>query len=301
MAFDTQGFAGTLNAKEWAEYQTVASHEPIVAGPADLTPTAAAGTRAVSIARGSALAHGVVATEPGSTLIPFATPIAPGQWHLVVLRRSWSAVGTSTAALISLIGGVTGAPAAGAPLAPVRYPDALPAGFETQPGAVADQAIVWVWVSSSAARAAGAPSIQIFDVRRTRAEPVPTAIEDLLLRRDEVEGRDVTVVPSSFTTLVEFSITTPKPIVIDVNGWARWWSAANAAAAGKIIITLNGRQCSAGPRDHNEGKDFGPRQITVTGRALTRAGANTLALVATTEPTSVPRIMRDYILEAWRH
>jgi hypothetical protein len=290
MLFSILGIQKSIGPKEWGLYAHHLSGEPTVGDSASFAATVIAGQRAVSIAPGTALAYGIDIAGVQSATVVLPRPADPGRWYLIALERRHQQGETVDVELVVLTGPATTA------LGPARAPLVQPAGWTVVPGVKTHQALHWVWVSGTTT------NMSIFDVRAKHAPAMPLRLANIRLQYVEIENQTKRVGPGEFVTLAELTeVYTEDQQIIDVNGWARWYSQTNAAAAGKIIITLNDQQITLGPRDHNEGRDFGPRQVYVTGRGVTKPGLNTIKLVATADPTSAARMMSDFALEAVKH
>jgi hypothetical protein len=289
MQFTILGVQKSIGPKEWASYAHHLGGEPSVGASTSFAATAVAGQRSVSIAGGTAMAYGIDVEATASETVPLARPADAGRWNLIAIERAHQSNGTVAVSLVVLQGPAT------TETQPTRPPTTKPTGWVVTPGVKTHQALHWVWVASATS------TIAVFDVRVKHAAGVPLTIGNLLLQRIEVEDRPVDIGQNQFVTLAQIeNVYTEDAQPIDVNGWMRWYPKTNAVAAGKVLITLNDRQITAGPRDHNEGRDFGPRQVFVTGRGVTKPGLNVVKLVANTEATSAVRVASDFVLEAWK-
>lgn len=135
MAMTIAGFQGTVSETQWAQIMTaVAQKYTLVSGD----PVRSSGRTLLIDPRTSVGAGVMVATDTvTSVTVPAPTT---GQWHLLVLRRTW---GVSRSAQYMLIPGATGPNAAQA--AP---PSTLPAGRNKSVGVVDDEPVAWVYARS---------------------------------------------------------------------------------------------------------------------------------------------------------
>lgn len=153
MAITSKGFAGGPMTDD--DFGAIAARAAWVENAAALAVTQPnSGTRTVSIAAGTAVAHGVRAINDAAISQALTAPGSGGQWYLLVLRRDWTS-GVKTTTLQVLTGASTGSTTA-----PTAIPTALPATFQSAAGsAQADQPLAWEWVSSAST------TVTIFDAR----------------------------------------------------------------------------------------------------------------------------------------
>ncbi|WP_104128241.1 hypothetical protein [Cryobacterium sp. Y57] len=134
MAITGSGFDGTMNEAQFAKLMQLAAVRYAVGSTADFAATQVSGVRSVSISAGDAYAPGVLTTSTAAEVIAFSAPAA-GQWHLIVLRRTWA---TNVCELVAITGATTTSATPTAP--PTAYPT-----INTTPGVVDDQPLWWAW------------------------------------------------------------------------------------------------------------------------------------------------------------
>ena len=148
MAITGSGFDGTMNEAAFAKLMQLAGARYVVGGMADFAATQVSGVRSISISAGNAYAPGVLVTSTAAEVMAFSAPTA-GQWHLIVLRRTWS---TNVCELVAVAGITTANTTPTAP--PTLYPT-----INSTPGVIDDQPLWWAWVNVSTTE------VTRFDVR----------------------------------------------------------------------------------------------------------------------------------------
>jgi hypothetical protein len=148
MAISSLGFDGSLNEAGFAVLMTQSGIKYSVAGPGDLLVSATPGSRAVSVAAGTAYGTGVGAINSDPIALTIDTP-SVGGWYLVVLRRDWA---DNSITPLVLTGPTTTA------ATPTTVPSTLPT-MESVPGVRDDQKLAWVWANSSTTE------LVMFDIR----------------------------------------------------------------------------------------------------------------------------------------
>lgn len=160
MAITGVGFDGSVDEVQFARLMSLAGVRYAVASPADLAATSVPGVRSVSIAAGTALGAGVHATSTSPVVLPLPTPTA-GQWHVIALRRDWSA---NSCVLVSVPGETTSS------AIPAGVPASLPA-MQASAGTVDDQPLCWAWVNVTTT------SVLLFDLRALTASARLASLE----------------------------------------------------------------------------------------------------------------------------
>lgn len=135
MAMTIAGFQGTVSETQWAQIMTaVAQKYTLTSGD----PVRSSG-RTLLIDPRASVGAGVLVVTDTLTSVTVPAP-ATGQWHLLVLRRTW---GASRSAQYILIPGATGPNAA-----QTAPPTTLPAGRSSSVGVVDDEPVAWVYARS---------------------------------------------------------------------------------------------------------------------------------------------------------
>lgn len=129
------GFQGTVNEVQWGKLLSGVGQKYVLASGGDVTSAG----RTLTVPPRVDIGCGVMVEENASTNITVPTPAA-GQWHLLVLRRSWS---TRTAAYQLIPGATTADAAQTAP------PATLPAARQKTPGITDDEPVAWVHTRAS--------------------------------------------------------------------------------------------------------------------------------------------------------
>lgn len=162
MTITAGGFAGSLDETQWAQLASLIGTEYSINGTNDCRVTARTGVREVAVANGRAYGHGVLAEVDSQAPIALPAPAA-GQWHLIVIRRNWTA---HTVTIVAVPGGTStnATPAS----APASYP-----ALNSTPGVLADQPLAWAWVNSTST------TVTVFDVRASRIDLRPAPVHDL--------------------------------------------------------------------------------------------------------------------------
>lgn len=137
MTIISWGFQGTIDEVQWAKHAQLLGNEYAV-GPG-LVPVAVAGARQVRIPVGLMHGKGITSEVTASEVVTLPTPAA-GQWHLIVLRRSWA---SKTAQLVTLAAAATAMPLVGGP------PATFPAERQATPGSTDDMPVCWVHVNGA--------------------------------------------------------------------------------------------------------------------------------------------------------
>lgn len=139
MAIASTGYAGSVNALQWARMNRYHGSRYAVADRAAFACAQIGTTKTFSLAPGEAYASGVLDTSNASETVSPTVPGSGGRWFLICLRRSWSARATTIVAHSG-------------PTTSTSVPTAAPTsmGFITSnPGVTDDQPLFWVWVNAS--------------------------------------------------------------------------------------------------------------------------------------------------------
>ncbi|QAB18336.1 hypothetical protein Leucomu_13205 [Leucobacter muris] len=154
MAMTIAGFQGTVSETQWAQIMTAVAQKYVLTSG---DPVRSSGRTLLIDPRASVGAGVLVATD---TITSVAVP-APttGQWHLLVLRRTW---GAARSAQYLLIPGATGPNSA-----QTAPPSTLPAGRNRSVGVVDDEPVAWVYARS------GTTELQLWQMSAKPAGVIP--------------------------------------------------------------------------------------------------------------------------------
>ena len=108
MAITTAGFQGTVSETQEANRFSRIAPPFLVASSTDLKVTTTTGTRAVSVAAGSAQVCGVTVTSDVATVLNHASNAGSTRLDVIVLRVTWS--GVTSSAVIAIKQGTSGSP-----------------------------------------------------------------------------------------------------------------------------------------------------------------------------------------------
>ncbi|WP_104127999.1 hypothetical protein [Cryobacterium sp. Y57] len=178
MAITGSGFDGTMNEAQFAKLMNLAGVRSAVSSTADFAATQVTGIRSVSISAGDAYVPGVVATSTAAEVVAFSAPAA-GQWHLIVLRRTWA---TNVCELVAVTGGATSSTTPSKP--PTTYP-----AINSTPGVIDDQPLWWAWVNVTNT------NVALYDLREMGIDArlaVTTAVITEIASSWSIASQDVT-------------------------------------------------------------------------------------------------------------
>ncbi|WP_336991020.1 hypothetical protein [Leucobacter sp. VD1] len=202
MAMTIAGFQGTVSETQWAKIMTaVAQKYVLTAGD----PVRSSG-RTLLIDPRTSVGAGVMVETDTVTSVPVPAPTT-GQWHLLVLRRTW---GVSRSAQYMLVPGATGPNSA-----QTAPPSTLPAGRNKSVGVVDDEPVAWAYARS------GTTDLQIWQMSARPGGVIPGmwAVWDIAeqgplnragIINESAKAWDVTV---GTTFLRQF--TAPVPVTIN--------------------------------------------------------------------------------------
>lgn len=192
MAIASTGYAGSVNAAQWARMGRYHGSLYAVRDRTALACARIGTTKTFSISAGEAYGFAVMDTNDTAVTIAPTVPGSGGRWFLIVLRRKWSTRTTT----IETIGHTTTTTTT-----PTAPPNTLPAAFLSNPGVEDDQPLHWVWVNASNT------NVAIVDLRdlpastpkrgtvtdRDTLYPVQTFIQGLQYQLAGVEFFDTTL------------------------------------------------------------------------------------------------------------
>jgi len=247
VAISVTGFTGTVNQAQWSENSAMAGQRYATAdypangngGTAGLAVTAAAGSRAVNVATGKGIGHGVTVRSDAIVNLALATPAA-GRWYKIVVHRDWT---TGTASIIALPWDTT---TSTVPTV-AGIPTTTAVGEVHQPGTGADdQPLAAAWVN------AANTTVTVFDLRTftiaeqnfgpriTLLEQTNTAdLDSLVLIPATSEGRRMHVDELNADFVAVDGVWTQLGVARFATASARDTAYAKAAAAYRIT----GVQC----------------------------------------------------------
>jgi hypothetical protein len=134
MAIISVGYDGAVTESQWSDMiKKVGTAEYGVVGLNDWKVTSVTGaTRTVSIASGKGWGHGVFDENTSNVTIALDSVSSGSRWDLIVMRRDWTGAGGSST--FTKVNGTTA--------------QEIPTGRTTGPGAIDDQPIALVQISS---------------------------------------------------------------------------------------------------------------------------------------------------------
>lgn len=165
--------------------------------------------RTLSIAPGSAVAHGVRVRNDAALPQNITAPGSGSGWYLLVLRRDWAA---KTVSIVALAGATSGSTTT-----PPAPPPVFPASLQNSAGsAQADQPLAWVGASSVST------TLTLFDARVTTTGAGVVTVSSLWVLNA------YTVLGSVFARGALVSVyahSTPGGATIDPSLWRMWQNA----------------------------------------------------------------------------
>lgn len=220
MSITSVGYAGTVGDAQWAEMMPRLGATYSVNNYTSFRVTAAAGTRTVQVAAGSASGWGVYATSDSAQPLTLASVPSGTRWDMIVLRRNWATKETTIAV-------VQGGSA-----------KALP-GRNVTPGTLDDQPLALVRL------AAGSTSIQeIVDLRCAANNNGLMAWDDLArsyltyigtsLRIDKINWYRMTDGNGSAVWISDDMTDTGWVNITKNSGWS--WGFAQVRRIGKVVF-----------------------------------------------------------------
>lgn len=254
MAMTIAGFQGTVSETQWAQIMTaVAQKYTLTSGD----PVRSSG-RTLLIDPRASVGAGVLVTTDTVTSVTVPAPTT-GQWHLLVLRRTW---GASRSAQYLLIPGATGPNAA-----QTEPPTTLPAARNRSVGVVDDEPVAWAYARS------GTTELQLWQMsaRPGGVVPGPWAVWDF------TEQGPVWRWESEWVTiplLSGFVVQNSQPLQWRMKNGALQFRGrigrSNSSAIGGSYVTITGANALLGALVTNAGWDN--RQILTPGSDTNKPG-----------------------------